>query len=149
MKIEVICEDAVVERAEMWRPLADELNLRLDTSVGLAERGVVAEGVLEQVLDNLLSNAFDATPSGGSINIESHVSDEGVEVHVIDSGPGLSASERALALQRFCRKRDNNSAGAGLGLAIVDQLIRLSGGSFELREAPNGGVDATIILRRA
>lgn len=141
--------DAVLERAEMWRPLADELNLRLDTSVGLAERGVVAEGVLEQVLDNLLSNAFDATPSGGSINIESHVSDEGVEVHVIDSGPGLSASERALALQRFWRKRDNNSAGAGLGLAIVDQLIRLSGGSFELREAPNGGVDATIILRRA
>jgi signal transduction histidine kinase len=140
--------DAVLERADVWRPLADELDLRLETSVGSADRGVAGEGVLEQVLDNLLSNAFDATPSGGRISIESRLNEDTVELHVIDNGPGLSASERALALQRFWRKRDNNSAGAGLGLAIVDQLVRLSGGSFELREAPEGGLDATVILRR-
>ena len=140
--------DAVLERAEVWRPLADELDLRLETSVGPADRGVVAEGVLEQVLDNLLSNAFDATPSGGHISIESHLNEESVELHVIDNGPGLSEGERELALQRFWRKRDNNSAGAGLGLAIVDQLVRLSGGTFELREATHGGLDATITLRR-
>jgi signal transduction histidine kinase len=140
--------DAVLERAEVWRPLADELDLRLETSVGSADRGVASEGVLEQVLDNLLSNAFDATPSGGRISIESHLYDDRVELHVLDSGPGLSASERELAVQRFWRKRDNQSAGAGLGLAIVDQLVRLSGGSFELREAAGGGLDATITLRR-
>jgi signal transduction histidine kinase len=147
--ITINLDDAILERADVWQPLADELNLRLETTVTANLEGIAVAGVLEQILDNLLSNAFDATPPGGRIAIEAHQVDDAIELHVIDNGPGLEPEERVLALQRFWRRRDNNSVGAGLGLAIVDQLVRLSGGSAELREAAGGGVDATITLRRA
>jgi signal transduction histidine kinase len=147
--ITINVHDAILERADVWQPLADELELRLGTTVVANLEGIAVAGVLEQILDNLLSNAFDATPAGGRIAIEAHQVDETIELHVIDDGPGLEPDERVLALQRFWRRRDNNSAGAGLGLAIVDQLVRLSGGSLELREATGGGIDATITLRRA
>jgi signal transduction histidine kinase len=140
--------DAILERADVWHPLAEELDLRLETSVAANLEGIAVAGVLEQILDNLLSNAFDATPAGGRISIEANQVSDAIELHVIDDGPGLEPDERVLALQRFWRRRDNNSVGAGLGLAIVDQLVRLSGGSVELREAASGGIDATITLRR-
>jgi signal transduction histidine kinase len=71
-----------------------------------------------------------------------------VEIHVIDNGPGLGPAEREMALRRFWRGRENHSEGTGLGLSIVVQLVQLSSGSIELRDAEGGGLDATITLRR-
>jgi signal transduction histidine kinase len=128
--------------------LASELGLTLQV-VGEPSLVVLAvEDALEQILDNLLANAFDATPEGGHIRIEAFRVEEHIELHVIDNGPGMSAADRANALRRFWRGRENSSEGTGLGLAIVDQLVQLSGGSIELREAVGGGLDATITFRR-
>lgn len=141
--------DAVLERAKVWAAFADELDLQLETSVPPMLTGLAIAGAIEQILDNLLSNAFDATPEGGRITIEASLNGDAVEMHVIDNGQGLSVAERSLALGRFWRGRNNNEEGSGLGLAIVDQLTRLSGGSIELRETEGGGIDATVQLRRA
>jgi len=140
--------ELVDERAEVWRPLAGELDIALEVS---ADKGLVAfavEDALEQILDNLLANAFDAIPEGGRVRLDAKASDGRVELHVIDNGPGLDESEREFALHRFWRGRGQSGEGTGLGLAIVDQLVQLSGGSVELREAVGGGLDATIVLRR-
>lgn len=139
--------DVVIERVNVWRPLAEEMNLDLEISVPLSLVVLVVEGILEQVLDNLLSNAFDATPNGGEIMVRASQSGDAIELHVIDNGSGLTADERELALRRFWRGRDNPSDGSGLGLAIVNQLVRLSGGSMELRESPSGGIDAAVRLK--
>lgn len=145
--VTVDVHDVVFERAEVWRALAGEVDLDLRVDVPSSLRALAVADVLEQVLDNLLSNAFDATPRGGRVAITaSHVVDH-VELHVVDTGPGLGPAERELALRRFWRGRDNPSQGTGLGLAIVAQLLALSGGSIELREAPGGGLDATVTLR--
>lgn len=146
--VTVDLHEAALERVEVWRPLADELQISLVASVPPSAVVLATPGALEQILDNLLSNAFDATPPGGLVSVESSVSDDSVELHVLDTGPGLSPADRALALQRFWRGRSNANEGTGLGLAIVDQLTRLCGGSVELREAASGGVDATVSLRR-
>jgi signal transduction histidine kinase len=141
--------DAVIDRCEIWHPLAEEMELTL-TAVALPTiSGLLVADALEQILDNLLSNAFDATPAGGAISIEAFESGDTVEIHVIDSGPGLKESERSLALRRFWRSTDNSNEGSGLGLAIVEQLVRLSSGTIELRGATNGGIDATLIFRKA
>lgn len=139
----------VRDRVEFWQPLADEQQIDLSADTIDSEPVMALEGVLEQVIDNLLSNAFDATDPGGSIRVTTMSTGEYVELHVIDSGIGLSADERLLALRRFWRGRNNKSDGTGLGLAIVEQLIRLSRGSVELLHAQGGGVDARVTLRRA
>jgi signal transduction histidine kinase len=135
------------ERAEVWGPLASELELTLRVDVEPSLIALAVEDALEQILDNLLANAFDATPEGGLIRLEAMRVEERIELHVIDNGPGLSAEERANALRRFWRGRHNASEGTGLGLAIVEQLVQLSGGSIELNDARGGGLDAQITLR--
>jgi len=138
----------VVERMDLWRPLADEHGITLIYDVKQRIDVVAVDGVLEQILDNLLSNAFDATPVGGTISISARSLNEFVELHVVDDGSGLSPVDRDQALRRFWRGRNSTSEGSGLGLAIVDQLVRLSGGSIELRESTTHGIDATVRLRK-
>jgi signal transduction histidine kinase len=147
--VAVDVRDLVVERADVWRALAAEMDLEIlmDAPAGL--QALAVEDVLEQVLDNLLSNAFDAMSAGGRVRIEARAADERIEIHVIDNGPGLGPTEREMALRRFWRGRENQSEGTGLGLSIVAQLVHLSGGSIELRDAEGGGLDATIVLRQA
>jgi signal transduction histidine kinase len=139
----------VVERADVWRALAAEMDLEIVIDAPAELRALAVEDVLEQVLDNLLSNAFDATPAGGRVRIEAVAVDDHIEIHVVDNGPGLGPVEREMALRRFWRGRENQSEGTGLGLSIVAQLVHMSGGSIELRDALGGGLDATITLRRA
>ena len=139
----------VLERVEYWKPFAEERQVELTASVDSTIEVAAIEGVLEQVLDNLLSNAFDASPPRGRVRVSANQTPDFVEVHVTDSGAGLEAHERELALRRFWRGRSSSDEGSGLGLSIVDQLIRLSGGSFELRESTEGGIDATIVLGHA
>jgi signal transduction histidine kinase len=139
----------VVERADVWRALAAEMELDIVIDAPEVLRALAGEDVLEQVLDNLLSNAFDATPPGGRVKIEAFETEEHIEIHVIDTGPGLGPAEREMALRRFWRGRENQAEGTGLGLAIVAQLVHLSGGLIELRGAEGAGLDATVILRRA
>jgi signal transduction histidine kinase len=146
--VPVNLNDLVNERAEVWGPLASELGLTLSVSAEPSLTALAVEDALEQILDNLLANAFDATPEGGLIRIEASREEDRIELHILDNGPGLSAEERVNALRRFWRGRHNASEGTGLGLAIVDQLVQLSGGSIELHEAHGGGLDATITLRR-
>jgi len=145
--ISVDVKELVIERADVWRALAAEMGLELAIDAPDDVYALAVEDVLEQVLDNLLSNAFEATREGGHVTIKTFATEDHVEVHVIDSGPGLSPAEREMALRRFWRGRENQSEGTGLGLAIVAQLVQLSSGSIELREANGGGLDATIILR--
>ncbi len=145
--IPINIHQVVHERVEFWTPFADERQVRLTSSVDSTVEAIAIEGVVEQVLDNLLSNAFDATSPGGRIDITSSQLSHVVELHVIDNGSGLEPDERELALHRFWRGRRSSVEGSGLGLSIVDQLIRLSDGSFELRESTEGGIDATIVLR--
>ncbi len=139
--------DLVVERVEYWRPYAEEHGLELEVSVPNDVSVVVIDGALEQILDNLLSNAFDATPRGGTIRVTMARVASKVELHVTDTGVGLTREERTFAIRRFWRGRHGDKDGSGLGLAIVDQLVRFSGGSVELREASGGGIDATVSFR--
>ena len=98
---------------------------------------------LGQIVDNLVANALAVSDR---VTVSALRSDGWVELHVVDTGPGLSAEERARAFDRFWRGRARGR-GSGLGLAIVRRLSAADGGQAELREAPGGGVDAVVRLR--
>lgn len=147
----------VDERCRAWAPLADEKSIDLSARLPSGSGAVSLEaywvpGDLDQILDNLLANAFDACPGGSRVTVR--LVPEGltlVDVHVTDDGPGLSADERGRAFERFWQapgktRRGGGSSrpGGGLGLAIVRELAARNGAEVELREATGGGLDAVV-----
>ena len=133
--------DLVTERVGAWSPRADDLGVRL-VDEGAAGGAVHASrDGLRQVVDNLVENALEASPAGGTVT----VSAAGSELRVRDEGPGLSDEQRERAFDRFWRARAGE--GSGLGLAIVRRLVEADGGDVELVPAPGHGLEAVVRLR--
>ncbi|MGZ8694286.1 MAG: ATP-binding protein [Gaiellaceae bacterium] len=139
-------QELVRERVDAWSALAAERGLHLVATGGPVAARASVDG-LRQVVDNLLENAVEASPPGGTITLETRSAPPWVEVRVRDEGPGMSAAERGRAFDRFWRGRGGE--GSGLGLAIVRRLVEADGGSVELAEAGGGGLDAIVRLRPA
>ena len=137
----------VAERTDSWEPTAHDR----DVTLAVDRRGPTwvqtVPGALEQIVDNLVSNALDAAPSGTAVTVRIECRDHHVELHVIDDGPGMAPNVRAHAFERFWRPQDATGQGFGLGLAIVQQLAIASGGEARLEPAAGGrGLDAVVRL---
>ncbi len=97
-------------------------------------KGQVAfeEGLLRQVLLNLLANALNASPQGGMVGLRSEFEPNLWRVSIEDEGPGLSAEQRELMFERFVRfaRVHEEKPGTGLGLAICRTIVGLHGGKI-------------------
>jgi len=67
-------------------------------------------------------------------------------VSVTDNGPGVPPEERARIFERFWRGGTRAGAGAGLGLAIVDEIMKAHRGTVSVAEAPGGGASFTLVF---
>jgi signal transduction histidine kinase len=133
-------------RVDAWSALAEERGISIETrATSLLARG--GSGRVEQVLDNLLANALEASPHGATIRITTARHNGWVELHVVDEGPGLAAVARTRAFDRFWHA--GTGEGSGLGLPIARRLVAVDEGNIELLEAESGGVDAVVRLRPA
>ncbi|HEX7171648.1 MAG TPA: ATP-binding protein [Candidatus Limnocylindria bacterium] len=92
---------------------------------------------VRQVIGNLVSNALRHTGAGGRIAIRVRRIGDAVELECADSGSGMEPEAAGRAFDRFWRAGD--TAGAGLGLAIVRDLVRAHGGDAVLESAPGAG----------
>lgn len=143
--LEVVISEAV----ESLRPAAEGKGIRL-TKV-LDHKGAPITGDpnrLQQVLWNLLSNAIKFTPRDGRVQVFLRRIDSHVEIHVVDSGQGISADFLPHLFTRFSQADTSISrqyGGLGLGLALVKSLVELHGGSVK---ASSEGLDqgATFIV---
>jgi signal transduction histidine kinase len=145
-RAEVDLAPLVAARLDAWQALATERGVELDATVDdVAVRSV--PGRLEQVFDNVLSNALDVAPAGSAVRVESNIVGESVFVEVRDAGPGMTPEQRERAFDRFWRAEParKDRGGSGLGLAIVRHLVNADGGTVELRTAPEGGL--AVVLR--
>jgi signal transduction histidine kinase len=123
------------------------VELTADTDTVVRPTAWLVPGDLDQILDNLLANALDASPAGGRISVSLTPGENNhFELHVTDEGPGLSRDDRRRAFDRFWRGASNNGGHSGLGLAIVRQLADRNEAGAELRPAGPGGLDAVITL---
>lgn len=101
---------------------------------------------IRRALSNLIENAIHY---GGSARVFVRKDGQGAEIVVEDSGPGIPEDRIADALQPFVRldtARARDTAGMGLGLAIVRKAVRMENGTLDLRNRPEGGLRATIRL---
>ncbi|MGW0519286.1 sensor histidine kinase [Crossiella sp. NPDC003009] len=147
----VALAEVLADRLELWSPVAAERRVRLAAELPKEDLRVLSSpGHLEQVLDNVLSNAVEVSPPDGVITLRAHGEDDRVTIEVLDQGPGLSEQERQRAFDRFWRGQGHTGrGGSGLGLAIVRQLVADDAGSVSLAPAPGGGLAVRVRLRAA
>src|SRR5437870_742179 len=110
--------DEVVEQLSV---LAEEKNQSLHVHCDAVPRWIGDRMVLRQALLNLLDNAIKYTPVGGAINVHVKQAQAGINIDVIDSGPGIPQELRSRIFDRFYRvdkARSRENGGTGLGLAI-------------------------------
>jgi signal transduction histidine kinase len=109
---------------------------------------VRADGLrLEQIVDNLLSNALRHVPRGGQVEVA--VNRDGAEgvVVVSDDGPGFTEESLPHVFDRFYRaEASRTTPGSGLGLAIVREIAARHGGSVEAASRAEGGASLTVRL---
>lgn len=105
---------------------------------------VLPQALAVTALRNLLDNALRHSPAENSVRLELRSSKDAICFRVCDSGPGLSAEELALATHRFWRR--GSTRGSGLGLSIVVAITERFGGSLELVQRPEGGLEAKLTL---
>jgi two-component system OmpR family sensor kinase len=101
-----------------------------------------------QVVTNLLANARAHTPAGTAIHVATYSDEKGTYVTVADNGPGLTAEDQQHIFERFYRvdssRQRNSSDGSGLGLSIVDEVMKAHGGEVSVASEPGNGATFTL-----
>ncbi|MER6158829.1 HAMP domain-containing sensor histidine kinase [Streptomyces sp. NPDC001868] len=144
--------EVIGERLDVWRPAADERGVTITLRGSADGRLLVlaSPGHLDQVLDNVLSNALEVSPDGATITVSVESRGEEVVLSVLDEGPGMSDAEKSRAFDRFWRGQGlTGKSGSGLGLAVVKQLVTDDNGTVALKDAPGGGLCVALTLRAA
>ena len=133
------------EILEGFRERAEQRQITLSLS-GTPVTAAVDQTRLMQVLSNLLDNALRVTPAGGVVKLSVQGSETGARLEVSDTGPGIPEADLPHIFERFVQGKDTKGS-SGLGLAIVDALVRLHGGSVEV-ESGAGGASFQIRVPR-
>ena len=110
--------------------------------------------LLIQLLDNLLENALIYSPPGSEVTLQASISEGGVQIEVMDHGPGIPSEWQERVLDPFVRapssstslqmSSDRSRRGMGLGLALCRAVARVHGARFWLENRAGGGTVACI-----
>jgi signal transduction histidine kinase len=103
---------------------------------------------IDRLTGVLVDNACRYAGSGGTVQIQVATIGNRVSLSVQDNGPGIPLAERPRLFDRFHRATDEG-AGAGLGLAIADAVVRSTGGRWRVGDAPGGGTHMEVSWHRA
>jgi len=145
--INQIVQDSVAITRPRWEEkIAHEsrpLELRLDLQATEFPQGRPA--ALTEVLTNLILNAMDAMPHGGTLTITTHhTAGRDVRVTVADTGIGMSESVRQRIFEPFFSTK--GEAGSGLGLSMAYSIVRRHAGEILVDTAPSAGTTFTLIF---
>jgi DNA-binding response OmpR family regulator/two-component sensor histidine kinase len=150
LDVQVISIPEIVERVaqSLEREFEDRgLTLTLALEPGLPE--VFGDpGRVAQILTNLLSNAYKYTPQGGA-TVRARVARDTLQVDVVDTGVGISASDREKIFTRFFRAEDTavrEQPGTGLGLNITRSIVEMHGGEIWVDSEPSIGTTFSFTL---
>ena len=138
-----------LERArEFYEPVAGEKEITLTLNgAGAPIEAALDRTLVQRAIYNLLDNALAHTPSGGRIALSLAQSDGRVTVSVRDTGCGIPEEQLPRVFDRFYRcdkSRTAGAGGAGLGLSIVQSIVKLHGGSARIASPPGGGTEVAL-----
>jgi signal transduction histidine kinase len=128
------------------RDVAISRGVRVECDIANQDVEVVADvGLVQRLIDNLLTNAIKATRRDSAVSVEMRRVGTGVEIQVSDRGPGPTTE----MLQVFNEGREPSAGSAGLGLRIVAQILRLHGMRAVAQERAGGGTTICLSIPAA
>ncbi len=144
-KTGALCKDAI----DFVTKLLESQFARAEIEINVRHRnecvGVyMDERELSQVLMNILMNARDAMPEGGTIDIEADHRDEGCVIRISDSGEGMTPETLQQIFTPFFTTK--GSRGTGLGLVVAASMLREVNGSIEVESEPGQGSTFTLVI---
>lgn len=140
--------DVISETVSLASPA---LHTSIAIDVALPDEPVIVEGdfgQMQQSLLNIILNARDAMPGGGSIRVRLEQDTFQAVVSIVDDGPGMTEEVRSRAFEPFFTTKERG-AGTGLGLAIAYGIVRGHKGTISLDSSPGNGSVFTISLPRS
>jgi PAS domain S-box-containing protein len=141
--------DVVARAVRIFTAQAREKGVALESSTADTGSVVGDQTKLTWALSNLIANALRYTPSGGRISVEARADEGNVLLSVADTGPGIPPDQQERVFERFAQSgQSGDIGGAGLGLAIVRDIVQAHGGRILLDSAPGTGTRFTIRLPR-
>jgi two-component system, NtrC family, sensor histidine kinase HydH len=136
--INEVIESVLTLTAQPARAARVAVEKKLDRSIGTRD---LDAGLLKQAFLNLVLNAIQAMPDGGTMTVASARSDSGIEVHISDTGAGISPENRKKLFSPFFTTKQD---GTGLGLAITYRIIQNHRGAIDVDSVPGKGTIFTI-----
>ena len=131
-----------------YEDVAGRKKLQIQTDFPAEEILVLADAsALDQILDNLLSNAMKFSPPGRQISVSVRRCPHHGECLIQDQGPGFTEEDKARMFRRYGRlsaRPTGNEPSTGLGLSIVRKLVRAMNGELACQSSPGNG--ATFII---
>ena len=116
---------------------------------GLPDQVLWDHDRMSEVLGNLLSNAFKFTERGGEVELSAEGAEDGVVMHVRDTGAGIPPEQLPHIFEKFFQADNQRAAsqgGSGLGLSIAREIVRAHGGELAVESTPGVGTTFTIVM---
>jgi signal transduction histidine kinase len=144
--VNLLVQQAITLTEPKWNKQPADVPIRVETELGEipAFSGDPAE--LREVLTNLIFNAVEAMPQGGTITLRTSATSNGVLLQVSDTGIGMTDEVRERCFEPFFTTKGD--VGTGLGLAVVYGIIERHGGKLEVTSTPGKGSSFNILLPR-
>lgn len=144
---EVYLDEIVNECVSSARVLADEHAVTVAARTPADVQMQADQGLLRQMILNLVENAVRHTPVGGSVQVAVEADANRAEIAVSDTGPGVPEPDRERIFDRFVRLDATGSdGGGGLGLPIARRVAQLHGGTLALESTGPGGSRFVAVL---
>jgi two-component system phosphate regulon sensor histidine kinase PhoR len=132
------------------KPLSEQKKQKLSLELPTSLPSVSGDpSRLEQIFNNLVSNAVKYTPPEGNVRVYTELKQDALRIFVEDSGLGIGAEDQAQIFERFYRVRrpeTDSIEGTGLGLAIVKSLVEAHQGKIDLKSALGEGSTFRVTL---
>lgn len=131
-----------------YQHLANQKNVKIQSDIATELPMLkIDPGRITQVLTNIFENALRHTPDGGQINLSAQNVDDGVQLSIQDSGPGIAGEDANRIFERFYRTdsaRHRDDGGSGLGLAIAKSIVEMHKGNIWAASKPGQGLRIVI-----
>ena len=146
VSIDQILMDASEITRPRWKNCAEASNIHITLDLQIGSNAMVMgdDSELREVLVNMVFNAIDAMPEGGTLTLSTRTEADSVVIKVVDTGVGMYPEVRSRIFDPFFTTK--GKAGLGLGLAVSFGIIRRHGGTIEVESQYGSGTEFCVTL---